>query len=127
MGGGGSALPDFLFCSLFSVQQTTSGIGYRVKKYQFFGLATNTLNTRNKNINYRYTVSKGRPQISVCESEREKKAHDDRGNTLSVGKGKNGSTIIFMVMVFTAYYYWNCLKHLNLMSIPQTGQGEQIV
>ena len=24
-------LPDFLFCSLFPVQQTTSGIGHRVK------------------------------------------------------------------------------------------------
>ena len=29
--GGGAALPDVLFCSLFPVQQTTSGIGYRVK------------------------------------------------------------------------------------------------
>ena len=43
-------LPDFFFCSLFPVQQTTSGIGHRVK-YQvvFFGLATNTLNVRNNN------------------------------------------------------------------------------
>ena len=39
-GGEGGALPDFLFCSLFPVQQTTSGIGHRIKK-QFFGLATN--------------------------------------------------------------------------------------
>ena len=38
-------LPDFLFCSLFPVQQTTSGIGPHVK--YFFGLATNTLNVRN--------------------------------------------------------------------------------
>ena len=30
-GGGGGMLPDFLFCSLFPVQQTTSGIGHRVK------------------------------------------------------------------------------------------------
>ena len=30
-GGRGGALPDFLFCSLFPVQQTTSGIGHRVK------------------------------------------------------------------------------------------------
>ena len=38
-------LPDFLFCSLFPVQQTTSGIGHRVK--YFFGLATSTLNVKN--------------------------------------------------------------------------------
>ena len=31
-GGGGVALPDFFFCSLFPVQQTTSGIGHRVNK-----------------------------------------------------------------------------------------------
>ena len=30
-GGGGGMLPDFFFCSLFPVQQTTSGIGHRVK------------------------------------------------------------------------------------------------
>ena len=41
-------LPDFLFCSLFPVQQTTSGIGHRVKYRRFFGLATNTLNVRSK-------------------------------------------------------------------------------
>ena len=32
--GGGGALPDFFFfffCSLFPVEQTTSGIGHRVK------------------------------------------------------------------------------------------------
>ena len=29
--GWGDMLPDFLFCSLFPVQQTTSGIGHRVK------------------------------------------------------------------------------------------------
>ena len=40
-------LPDFFFCSLFPVQQTTSGIGHR----SFFGLATNTLNVRNNNNN----------------------------------------------------------------------------
>ena len=39
-------LPDFFFCSLFPAQQTTSGIGHRVKS-SFFGLATNTLNMRN--------------------------------------------------------------------------------
>ena len=38
--GGGVALPDFLSCSIFPVQQTTNGIGHRVK--YFFGLATNT-------------------------------------------------------------------------------------
>ena len=31
--GGGDMLPDFSFCSLFPVQQTTSGIGYRVKYF----------------------------------------------------------------------------------------------
>ena len=30
-GGGGGMLPDFCFCSLFPAQQTTSGIGHRVK------------------------------------------------------------------------------------------------
>ena len=35
--GGGGTLPDFFFCSLFPVQQTTSG------------LATNTLNVKNNN------------------------------------------------------------------------------
>ena len=29
--GGGGMLPDFFFCSLFPIQQTTSGIGHRVK------------------------------------------------------------------------------------------------
>ena len=40
-------LPDFFFCSIFPVQQTTSGIGYHVK--WFFGLATNSLNLRKNN------------------------------------------------------------------------------
>ena len=43
-----------------------------------------------------------------------------RGNTLSVGKGKNGFTIIFIV--FTADY-WECLKHLSLVSIPPQTRG----
>ena len=47
---GGGALPDFLLCYFFPVQQTTRGIGHRVS---FFGLATNdrycTLNVRNNN------------------------------------------------------------------------------
>ena len=30
-GGGGIALPDFSFCYLFPVQQTTGGIGHRLK------------------------------------------------------------------------------------------------
>ena len=30
-GRGGGALPDFFFCSLFPVKQTTSGIDHRVK------------------------------------------------------------------------------------------------
>ena len=48
----GGMLPDFFFCSLFPVQQTTSGIGHRVKySGSFFGLATNTLNVRNNNNN----------------------------------------------------------------------------
>ena len=46
-GGGGGMLPDFSFCYIFPVQQTTSGIG---RKVVFFGLATNTLNVRNNNI-----------------------------------------------------------------------------
>ena len=29
----GGALPDFFFCSLFPVQQTTRGIGHRVKYF----------------------------------------------------------------------------------------------
>ena len=62
-------------------------------------------------------VSAGLPQSFFCESEREK-VHDDRGNTLSVGKGKKESTILFVV--FTANY-WDCLKHLHLLSAPQPG------
>ena len=41
-------LLDFFFCSHIPVEQTASGIGYRVKN-SFFGLATNTLNVRNNN------------------------------------------------------------------------------
>ena len=37
VGGGGGMLPDFLFCSLFSVQQTTSGIGHPPCKVVFSG------------------------------------------------------------------------------------------
>ena len=42
MGGreGRGVLPDFLFYSFFLVQQTTSGIGHRVRYNSFFGLAT---------------------------------------------------------------------------------------
>ena len=40
------ALPYIYIYFFFTVQQTTSGIGHRVK--YFFGLATNTLNVRNK-------------------------------------------------------------------------------
>ena len=47
-GGGGYAAIIF-FCSLFPVQQTTNGIGHRVKYGSFFGLATNTLIIRNSN------------------------------------------------------------------------------
>ena len=45
------ALNQVVLCSLFPVQQTTSGIGHRVKYLLavFFGLATNTLNVRNNN------------------------------------------------------------------------------
>ena len=49
-------LPDFFFCSLFPVQQTTSGIGHRVSS--FFGLATNTLNVRNNNNNSKPCLSR---------------------------------------------------------------------
>ena len=41
------ALHQVVLCSLFPIQQTTSGIGHRVK--YFFGLATKTLNVRNNN------------------------------------------------------------------------------
>ena len=44
-GGRGVRCQTFPLCSPFSVQQTTSGIGHRVKL--FFGLANNTLNVRN--------------------------------------------------------------------------------
>ena len=50
-GGGGGYAARLVFCSLFPVQQTTSGIGHRVKYSSFFGLATNTLNVRNNNNN----------------------------------------------------------------------------
>ena len=36
VGGGGGVLPDFLFCSFFLVQQTTSGIGHRVRSLIWF-------------------------------------------------------------------------------------------
>ena len=36
-GDGRGALPDFFFFFFFPVQQTTSGIGHRVKKYFFSG------------------------------------------------------------------------------------------
>ena len=49
-GEGEGALPDFFFLSSFPVQQTTSGIGHRVDRVVFFGLATNALNVRNNNI-----------------------------------------------------------------------------
>ena len=40
-------------------------------------------------------VSTRLPQYRIiCESEREEEVHDDRGNTLSVGEGKRGSTAI---------------------------------
>ena len=45
-GGRGGAARHFFF---FPVQQTTSGIGHRVK--WFFGLATNALNVRSNNNN----------------------------------------------------------------------------
>ena len=46
-GGGGEGAAILFF---FPVQQTTSGIGHRVKVV-FFGLATNALNVRNNNNN----------------------------------------------------------------------------
>ena len=39
----GEAVRLFLFLCVFPVQQTTSGIGHRVMRMQFFVLATNTL------------------------------------------------------------------------------------
>ena len=54
-GGAGVGCQPFFF--LFSpVQQTTSGIGHRVK-YFFFGLATNALNVRNNNNNNKTTTT----------------------------------------------------------------------
>ena len=43
--GGGGSLPDFIFCSIFPVQQTTSVIDHRVIKYLvvFSGWQQNTL------------------------------------------------------------------------------------
>ena len=52
-GGGGAARLFFFF--YFPVQQTTSGIGHRVK-YIFCGLATNALNVRNNNNNKTSTL-----------------------------------------------------------------------
>ena len=52
-GGRRVELPDydFFFVPFFSVQQTTSGIGHRVKYFfRFFGFATNALNVRNNNL-----------------------------------------------------------------------------
>ena len=49
-GGGGERCQTFYFYLFFPVQQTTSGIGDRVKYSSFFGLATNALDVRN-NIN----------------------------------------------------------------------------
>ena len=65
-GWGGGMLPDFLFCSIFPVQQTTSGIGHRVKYLiVFFGLATNTLNVRN-NDNHNNNNNVGETVVSRC-------------------------------------------------------------
>ena len=46
-GGGEGRFQTFSFFFFFPVQQTTSGIGHRVNKVVFFGLATNALNVRN--------------------------------------------------------------------------------
>ena len=46
----------------------------------------------NGNVTYRCKY-RAIPQSYLCESEREK-VHDDRGNTLSVGKGKKNESII---------------------------------
>ena len=48
MGGGGYAA-RFLFCSLFPVQQTTSGIGHRVK--QFFRVGNQYAECENDSFN----------------------------------------------------------------------------
>ena len=50
-GVGGNTARFSLYVFFFRVQQTTSGIGHRVKKY-FFELAINTLNVRNNNFNH---------------------------------------------------------------------------
>ena len=63
--GGRGGCQTSRFCSLFSVQQTTSGIGhyYCAKKVGYVGLATNTLNLRNNNIE-RYSIQKRRPSAT---------------------------------------------------------------
>ena len=49
-GGEGSVCcQTFFSCSFFPVQQTTSGIGERVKYCSLFGLATNTPDVTNNN------------------------------------------------------------------------------
>ena len=62
-GGGGGGCQTSPFCSLFSVQQTTSGIGhYCVKSSSVVGLAANTLNLRNNivlNIERYSSIQKG--------------------------------------------------------------------
>ena len=47
----------------------------------------------NSNITYRCKYRAIPQSYLFCESEREK-VHDDRGNTLSVGKGKKNESII---------------------------------
>ena len=53
----------------------------------------------------------------LCESEREK-VYDDRGDTLSVGKSKSRSTIIFMLLhPATGIVSREISTHLNFLSI----------
>ena len=54
-GRGGGAARLFLF-SFFPCSAATSGIGHRVNKVVFVGLATNALNVRNNNNNNNCTI-----------------------------------------------------------------------
>ena len=55
------ALPDFPFCSLFPFQQTTSGIGHRVKLFLWV-VNQYTLNVRNNRFFFKHDKRRMRPQ-----------------------------------------------------------------
>ena len=62
-GGGGGALPDVIFCSLFPVQQTTSGVGNQYAECEKQNNNNNNLRARslfivptNKVVSVKHTV-----------------------------------------------------------------------